>query len=212
MIRTLLVGASLAVGLWFAAADPAEATTMVPMSVEQMTDNADYVVRGTIVEVWSERDTERGHIFTRAQVEVSTVFKGELASQALVIEQVGGVVASDYELVSLAARFSVGEEAFFFLEELRPGHLSVVGMYQGKFTVRMDPDTGDEMVVRYTVPQDAWYDHNFIPHPAREQRVAASDFERVVTRRLEQGWDGQVLPGADPNKLRRINKLQPGVK
>lgn len=212
MNRSLLAGAALALVLWSAAAPPVEATTLVPLSVEQMTDNADYVVRGTIVEVWTERDAARGHLFTRAQIEVASVLKGPDAPQTLVIEQVGGVVLNDYELVPLAARFSVGEEAYFFLEELSPGHLSPVGMYQGKFTVRMNPATSEEMVVRFTVPQDAWYDHNFIPHPPADQRVAAADLERVVQRRVEQGWDGVVLPGADPQKLRRINKLQPGVK
>ena len=188
----------------------AKATTMTELSVEQMTDASDLIVRGTVTQVFTELD-DRGNVWTRAQVEISEVLKGNSKTNAVMVDQMGGVHGNSYSVVRWAPRFSKGEEALFFLEELRSGRTSIVGWYQGKFTLRMDPILGETMLVRFTTHQDRPYDHRFIPHPAFESRVYLSDFTERIFSRLEAGWDGQPIPGADPNKLRQINRLQEGV-
>ena len=189
----------------------ARATTLSELSLEQMTDASDLIVRGTVTQVFTELD-DRGNVWTRAQVEVQEVLKGDTATQAVLVDQVGGVHGNSYSVIRWAPRFSKGEEAIFFLEELRSGRTSVVGWYQGKFTVRMDPEAAEEMLVRFTTHQDRPYDHRFIPHPPIQNRVYVTDFTDRILRRVEAGWDGQPIPGADPAKLRRINRLQQGVK
>ena len=79
-------------------------------------------------------------------------------------------------------------------------------------TVRIDPQSGQEMLVRLTVRQDRWYDHNFIPNPPAAERVYVPDLETQVRARVALGWDGQPVPGASEARLREINRLQPGVK
>jgi hypothetical protein len=76
----------------------------------------------------------------------------------------------------------------------------------------MDPEIGENMLVRFTNNQDRPYDHRFIPHPPVETRVYLSDLKTRVLDRVESGWDGRAIPGVDPVKLRRINRLQQGVK
>ncbi|MCB9762700.1 MAG: hypothetical protein H6739_23065 [Alphaproteobacteria bacterium] len=211
MIRKLLCSAALLACLSGLASAPALATTLTPLSIEQMTDASDLVVRGVVTEVWTEEDA-KGRIWTRAQVEVHDVLKGAAETRAVIIDQLGGTLNDDTMYVAEATRFSVGEEAYFFLEHLGSGRTVTAGMFQGKFTVRVDPDNGDEMVVRYRLPQDRPYDHRFIPHPDPAERAYAADLERRVTERVDLGWDGQPIPGADTDKLRRINKLQPEVR
>ena len=200
--------AILALGSAFVAPS-AHATTMSPLTLEQMTDASDLVVRATVTQVWSERDA-RGNIRTRAQLEVASFLKGA-GSRAVIVEQVGGILFGEREVIPMAARFSVGEDGVFFLEEMGPDRLAVVGWSQGKFTVRPHPMTGREMVVRFTVPQDRPFDHRFIPHPPEGQQIFLDEFVLRVTERVEIGWDGLPIPGADPDRLRRINRLQPGV-
>jgi hypothetical protein len=189
----------------------ARATTLTELSVEQMTDASDLVVRGTVTQVFTELD-DRGNVWTRAQVEISEVFKGDTTTRAVLVDQMGGVHGNSYSVIRWSPRFSKGEEAVFFLETLRSGKTSIVGWYQGKFTLRMDPEVGENMLVRFTNNQDRPYDHRFIPHPPVETRVYLSDFKTRVLDRVESGWDGRAIPGADPVKLRRINRLQQGVK
>ena len=141
----------------------ARADTLTELSVEQMTDASDLIVRGTVTQVFPEMD-ERGNVWTRAQVEISEVLKGESETRAVMVDQVGGVYGNKYSVVRLASRFSVGEEAIFFLEHLRSGRTSVVGWYQGKFTVRVDPDSTEEMLVRFTISQDRPYHCQNVPN------------------------------------------------
>ena len=206
-IRTLLSGSALLLvlggGLLSA---PASATTLVPLSVEQMTDAADRIVRATVTEVWAEEDVQ-GQIWTRVQIEVDAILKGG-ETQALIVDQLGGIYHNDYAPIVGAARFSPGEEAIFFLEQFDSGRLSVVGLFQGKYTVRIDPDTAREMLVRFAPHQSKVYDHRFIPHPPLDERKYVEDMESQILDQLERGWDGTPIPGANTEKLRRINKVQ----
>lgn len=209
MLRKLILSAALCLTLAVSAERVVHATSLVPLSIEQMTDASDLVVRGLVTEVWCFED-EKGRIWTRAQVEVTRVLKGEATTRTVMVDQLGGVWNDSQMIVSDAARFSVGEEAYFFLEELKSGHVVPVGMYQGKFTVQIAPNTGDERVVRYTIPQDRPYDHRFLPNDQPGERASA--FESRISTRVTLGWDGEPIPGADPAKLHSINKLQPGVE
>ncbi|MCP4806869.1 MAG: hypothetical protein GY913_02070 [Proteobacteria bacterium] len=209
MIRTLLAAGALALGLALSPGT-AQATTLSELSVDQMTDASDLVVRGTVSEIWTELDGS-GHIWTHAQVDVGQVLKGDL-SETVIVSQLGGAYGTKMDKVHGAARFSIGEEAVFFLEHLNSGNTTIVGLWQGKYTVRIDPDNGGEMGVRMVLAQDSWYDHRFLPHPAPAARLPITDLETQVLDRLELGWDGQPIPGADTVKLERINKLQPTVK
>ena len=192
----------LAIGL---AARDAGATTLAPLSTEQLTDAADAIVKGTVDAVWTEMDDD-GKCWTRARVDVERALKGAPGPE-VVVSQMGGICGPLAGRVESTARFSEGEEAYFFLEELN-GYTGVVGMVQGKFTVRMDPAARHDIVMRYTLPSDKPYDARFLPLPPADQRIAATDFERTVTARVAQGWDGQPIPGTSDERLRAIDDLR----
>ena len=186
-----------------------EATTLSPLTQDQKADAADLIVRGTVTEVWTAKD-DIGRVWTHAQIEVSQTFKGQPVDGVLV-SQMGGVVANDFQPMHGAPRFSVGEEGYFFLENLEAGYTGVVGWMQGKYTVRIDPLTGDEMLVQLVLSQDTWYDHRFIPHPPEDERVMVDDFEQELKANVANGWDGQPIPGVSAEKLERINPYTPEV-
>jgi hypothetical protein len=196
---------ALAIGL---AARDAGATTLAPLSTEQLTDAADAIVRGTVADVWSEFDAA-GMCWTRARVEVERTLKGA-PGREVVVSQFGGICGPYAARIESSARFSEGEEAYFFLEEMKD-HTSVVGWVQGKFTLRMDPTIRREIVMRFSVPSDAGYDARFLPLPPADERIEALDFERTVADRVAAGWDGQPIPGTSMERLRAINPLQPSV-
>jgi hypothetical protein len=192
---------------------PAHATTLALLTPDQMTDASDLVVRGTVVDTWSEYDTN-SHVVTYATVQVTEGYKGTVAAGDFVtVETPGGVVGDVVGVVEGAARYDKGEDVFLFLAEKRFGtSYGTVGMWLGKFTVKPNPTDGRDMLVRFTVPWGQRFDARFVPSPPAAQRVAVSDFGASVRARVALGWDGAPIPGISNAKLRQINKLQPGVR
>lgn len=189
--------------LWMATS--AEATTMVPLSVEQMVDLSSTVVRGKVTNVWTEPDTNTRSVWTYAQIEVERVFKGEATSDILVLEQPGGVWGSSETIVEGVARFSVGEEGYFFVESLDSGRSVTAGMFQGKYNVIFDPYSRQELAVRFPVHPSRDFDHRFIPLPPEKQRMSVNVFEDQIEAFVQDGWDGAAIPGVSLEKLERIN-------
>jgi hypothetical protein len=189
-MRHLLHGVGAAVvGLLLTAAPlDANATQFLQLTPEEAIDRADLIVRGTVTEVWTERD-DRGRVLTRAQVEVAQSLKGD-AGEAFVVDQIGGIWAGIPTLVAGAAEFSAGEEVVMYLDRANDGRLRLQRMGYGKWTVRVDPHTGAEIVQQFFAPPGHAYDHRFIPAPALSDRVFLSDFtdrieQRIATTSLE---------------------------
>ena len=207
ILNKIFTACLVAVSFWAA---PANATSIVPLTIEQMTDASDLVVRAEVTQVWVERD-ERGNLRTRAQLEISQVFKGKGSVDSVLVDQVGGVLHNDFSVVPFAARFSPGEDGVFFLERQSGMRTTVVGWSQGKYSIRSHPETGEEMVVRSSLPQDRHFDHRFLPHPPAHQQVLLDAVVDRIQERVLIGWDGRPIPGVSNDKLMQINKLQPGI-
>lgn len=204
---------ALVAALAVAVLSPAAATTLAALSVEQMTDASDLVVRGTVESTWVDED-DHGHVWTRALVRVDSVVKGAAdPGDYVTVESAGGTYGGLTAIVPGAARYSVGEDTLLFLTD-KPVHdaYGTVAMGLGKYTVRPDPRDGTPILVQFTIPQDKAYDARFIPFPAVAERVPLSAMEAQIRARVELGWDGKPIPGISADRLRAINKLQPGVR
>lgn len=213
LTRLALVAALAVATLSAVRVAPASATTVAPLTLDQMTDAADLVVRGTVESVWVDED-EKGFAWTRALVHVEQGLKGNAdPGDYVTVETAGGTVGNKVTLVSGAARYSVGEETVLFLSD-KPskGVYGTVGMGVGKFTVRPSPVDGTPLVVRFMLSQDRAYDARFIPMPPADQQVTLASVESSVRARATLGWDGKSIPGISDAQLRTINRLQPGVR
>lgn len=192
-------------GLWLSLSGVAEATTMIQLSLNQLVDASDTVVRGTVTEMWTEADPRTGTIWTHAQVDISSVLKGNPTQDVIILEQPGGQLGHHGTIVEGVARFSVGEEGYFFVEQLESDRNVTVGMFQGKYNVRLEPQSRQEIVVRFPVHPARDFDHRFIPFPEASQQVFVSAFEDAVLNRVETGWDGKAIPGTSLERLQIIN-------
>ncbi len=112
------------------------ATTVVPMSVEEMTRAAQDVVRVRVLESWSAWNPPRTLIYTYSRVQVIKALKGA-AADTLVVKQLGGSADGYTQKVSGVRSFQAGEEALLFLRpsEAADGTMVVVGLMQGNFRV-----------------------------------------------------------------------------
>lgn len=184
----------------------AHATTFAPMTTEMLVDASTYIVRGTVEKVWTEQD-ERGLIWTRAQVTVSKVMKGPDEPTSVIVDSLGGEFQGQGLLIAGAAKFSVGEEAVFFLAQggSKRARLVPVAKYMGVHIIRRAPGEREPYTLTYQSPPKEAFDARFLPHLAPERRVYLGDLIQSIDARLVTGWTGEAIPGLSPAQLAEIN-------
>jgi hypothetical protein len=124
---------------------PLLAETLQKLSLEQLTREADIIVRGRIQKVSSEKSPDRSQIITLIEVRVTEQWKGPQAS-IVTLSQPGGSVGGTSQAVPGLPHFSPGEELILFLEKVSGNRFLTVGGKQGKFVVKIDPLSKDEFV------------------------------------------------------------------
>ena len=191
-------------GALFMPITEAGATTLYPHTVEQRTDISDYIIRGEVVEVWTEMD-ENGTVWTRARVDVSNVLKGPDAPAEMIIDSLGGTYGAHTTSVEARAVFSVHEELVAFLSLQKNGRYVPIGKFMGKYTVRRAPDTDRSHVITWHPSPDVKFDARFLPHPAAEDRTYLDDLLTQVNDHVATGWDGEPIPGVAITKLQKVN-------
>jgi hypothetical protein len=142
-----LVSLAILLGVWCAA--PARATTLVRLSLEQLSQASSAIVRGHVVSEESGWNPAHTHIFTTTTVAVDQTLKGN-AQPEVVIEQLGGKLGHRREYVSGTVHFFPQASYWLFLEPAAAGarRYMVVGMAQGAYRIYQDPATREERVIR----------------------------------------------------------------
>lgn len=110
------------------------ATSIVPMSIEEMTAKAGVVIEGRALDQWSQWDTNEHLIYTYTRFAVTQRLKGRSAGTILV-RQMGGSAGGYTQVVSGVRRWQTGDEAVLFLRPsvANDGSMAVVGLMQGNF-------------------------------------------------------------------------------
>ena len=112
-------------------------TTVIPMSVEQLTHAASRVVEGQVLTSWSVWNKEHTRIYTYSRVRVGRVLKGNPEAE-ITVQQVGGSAGGYTMKVSGVRILRPGEEALLFVRPSASNVVTwaVVGLMQGHFRVR----------------------------------------------------------------------------
>lgn len=125
----------------------AGATTVKPMSVEELTAAATDIVEARALESWTSWNPQHTLIYTFTKLEVSRSLKGS-ARQIVVLRQLGGRVGPTTQTVAGVRYPAADEERVMFLRPsvMGDGTMVVVGLMQGNFAVRRVADTGEAIV------------------------------------------------------------------
>lgn len=123
---------------------PAHATSVLPLYLDEIVDQAAIAFQGTVTEVHSERDTD-GRVVTYTTFAVHDQLKGNTGATHT-IKQIGGDLPDGTGLrVHGVPKFTVGQTVVVFLYgKSSKGFSSPVGLDQGRFTVGTDAD-GDHV-------------------------------------------------------------------
>ena len=112
------------------------AAGLVPVPVESLATQAEWILRGTVESLETSRGTSKV-ISTRVELAVAEVWKGPHAQRA-VVTLAGGVLGDRQVVVSGQATFKVGEDVVLFLVRNERGEGVILELAQGKFRVTQD--------------------------------------------------------------------------
>jgi len=116
---------------------PAAATSMLPISLEQLSTRADLIFYGKIISNEVKKDTQSGQIATFTNFKIINLIKGN-AGNTHTIKQLGGFDKSSNTRLMIRGvpKFIVGEEYVVFLPKKSSlGFCSPLGLHQGSFPV-----------------------------------------------------------------------------
>ena len=151
LVRTLTILVACAAAV--------SATTVVPMSVEDLTRASSHVIEGRALRSWTSWNAQHTLIYTYTTFQVNRALKGQ-AADTVTVKQLGGSAGGYTQKVSGVRQFQLGEDALLFLRPsaASDGTLVVVGLVQGNF--RVFHSTAGESLVSNGITGAHQYDHN----------------------------------------------------
>lgn len=123
------------------------ATSLAPMSLQQLTQAATVIVRAHVLDQYSAWDASHKQIHTYTAVAVDQSIKGD-SPVTLTVQQPGGAVGNMHEFVPGTVRFMPQGEYMLFLQPASgtPYYL-LVGMVQGAYRIYHDATTNQDRVI-----------------------------------------------------------------
>ena len=148
------------------------ATLMTPLPIEDLAQRAELILHGSVTSKTCLRSPE-GRIYTRVELQVHEVWKGNLTTNTFTIVHGGGTVGNMRTAVSGQVEYKVGEEVVAFLVLNPRGEGVTLGLAQGKFHVWKDKSNGEKFA------------HNIF-HGTTEKAAAPDEkkSERLALREL----------------------------
>jgi hypothetical protein len=172
MIAALLVCGAAALG-----------TTVIPMSVEEMTQSASHIVEVQAISsraAWNEQHTL---IYTYTTFKITRALKGD-ASTTLIVKQLGGSAEGYTQKVSGVHHAQAGEEALLFLRPSAAGDgtYAIVGLIQGHF--RMLRDRAGQVMVSNGIASAETVERGGAVHEFTGSPMTLSTAEARIRRAL----------------------------
>ena len=154
----------------------------VPLSIDQLTEQSEVVLRGKVLSKSCQRDPE-GRIYTKVELQVDEVGKGTVAEKRFTVVHGGGVLGEKRVKVSGQVEYAIGEEVVVFLVLNQRGEGVTLSLAQGKFHLWKDDATGAQYACTsfHGVPESK-------SSPAQTQGVISQ--QRLTLSELKQHVDG----------------------
>jgi hypothetical protein len=163
------------ISLWLAI--PAYATTVIPLSFEQLVNESQSIVYGRVLDVRARWTDDRRFIESVVTIEILRGMKGD-ARESIAFTVPGGQVGRYLNVIPGAPSFARGDLAVLFLTA-RGARLPVTtGLTQGIYRVQRDAGSG-EMLVMPPIAEGAG---RVVRGDPRRKPVSLATFEGTVRR------------------------------
>lgn len=178
---------------WVAIAFPAQATSVLPLYLDEIVANAAVAFQGICTANRSELDPQTGFVVTYTTFSVTDVLKGAVGASHT-IKQLGGRTENIISKGGDGPVFAVGGNYVVFLYGVSSaGFSSPVGLSQGQFIVRQGPNGAElsngrdfkELLRPYpaqSLPQGA---RNKVQQtPGELNHLGLDDFKQIVRQQI----------------------------
>ena len=138
--------------VWLAAvlllvAQPAPATTLIPIDLEGLSNLSDAVIVGTAVHQEIVPSKDGSFPFTFVTFDVERVFKGTVRGRHLTLRLQGGTLDDETVVIHGMPRFDTGERYLLFVYGNGVTASPVLGWIQGQYRFVREPRSGREVLV-----------------------------------------------------------------
>ncbi len=126
------------------------ATTVIPPDIAELVQESDYIVRAVVTSVTAKERTNPGRrtlIYSSIELEIKEAIVGTPPSPCI-LEVLGGSLAGREIYISGAPKFTVGEEAIFFVQGNHTQIFPLARMMHGLYPILKEASTGREYVAR----------------------------------------------------------------
>lgn len=114
--------------------------------LKSLSDNAEIILTGKVIEQKSEWNADRSRIFTKVIVSVEEYLKGSQNQSRVTITHPGGEVDEVGEIYSHVPRFYDNENVLLFLQKNKDNiSYKVLEGEVGKISLNVDKSTGEKM-------------------------------------------------------------------
>jgi hypothetical protein len=128
-------------------ASQAAASTVVAMTLPQMSERAESIFIGRVTGTRAEWTSDRSRIYTYVTLDVDRYLKGGSGSRMATVRVLGGRVGPYLAMVPGSPVFDLGEEVLLFCAGGGARVPTVLGMALGKFTIAADA-SGEKVLKR----------------------------------------------------------------
>jgi len=166
-----------------------DASVVRKLSEEEMTLLSESILIGRCTAIRSEWSEDGRKIFTYVTIVPQTFLKGDQIPQEITIKQLGGVVGDIVMRVEGSPVFEVDEEVLLFLKSGPNGSYSVIGLSQGKFSIKTDPATGRKILQRKRARKVMLKDGKIRQGAVEEEsgeKLFLDEFENRIRNHLQQ--------------------------
>jgi hypothetical protein len=123
--------------VWVLCAAQTRATTLVPMTVEELARSSVASVIGTVGDLTAVRSRD-GEIVTLVRITIEDVLAGRMTTPTITLKEDGGSVGNQREVVFGTPTFERGERVLLFLTVRPDGSLRTNHLALGKFRLTTD--------------------------------------------------------------------------
>ena len=180
-------GLRIAIAL-FALIAVLNATTVVPMSIERLTEASSRIVMAKAQDSWSEWSADRKLIYTVTRFSVQRSYKGEAAADTVLVRSMGGRLGNIEQKVAGVRSWRSGERAVLFLREsvVHDGTYAVTGLMQGDFRFTRET-SATEQFVSNGVPEVETFDQATKKSGVYSgSRIPLRELERRIAKAVTQ--------------------------